>query len=593
MLLLAAGLCAAQTVSQEVISTAIDFVDAQPRASKVHPKAKYAPGQIIVMFKENAANASKFNPKRTAKGIAQVGLESLDGILTKAEAKNIRMCQKPMRKQELFRKYGLDRWCVIEVPVDTDIESLVESMEADPNVESAMPNWVFRFCSLPDDPYIPQIAISVDAQRWGHKNTGDIPYLDNGQWGTTSTAVIPGFDADMETAWEASQGYGSSGVVIADLNSGVQMTVNYWNGSYTLHPDLEGRLWTNAGEIGTDNWGFRKEFNGVDDDGNGFIDDAFGRDCVELDGVPQDSTSSIWHGTMSAGIIVANAGNQVGVTGIASGCKLMEVKVNSQDAATVIDGIGYAIINEADVITMAMAGMPYNYIVDCVLQAAWNADILMFAATGNGNLDEIEFPASSQYVYAVGAAVGDGQRKSPSTADGSTTWGSNYGSTAKDSALSVDILGATCMVTTCGPDYGYYGIFKGTSCAAPYVAGVAALIKSQHPTWTRSQIWERMKATATDVVADTSGGTGLTGWDRYSGYGLVNAGAALFEGVLTNRIFDSSNYIVTRRSETVVAGPNCTIASGGNVILVADESITLQAGFTAESGCTLTAQLSN
>ena len=158
----------------------------------------------------------------------------------------------------------------------------------------------------------------------------------------------------------------------------------------------------------------------------------------------------------------------------------------------------------------------------------------------------ISYPAIHADVIAVGAAspCGDRKRSASSslylnpgviadpndyTCDGERWWGSNYGSTTQDDRGAVDIIAPTILPTTdIGGSGGYVSgdyemWFNGTSCATPYAAGVAALVIGANPTYTNSDVWNAMTSTATDVVNVESG----AGWDRYSGYGMVNADAAI------------------------------------------------------------------
>jgi len=115
------------------------------------------------------------------------------------------------------------------------------------------------------------------------------------------------------------------------------------------------------------------------------------------------------------------------------------------------------------------------------------------------------------------------------TCDGERWWGSNYGSTTQDAGNAVDVIAPTILPTTDIQGSGGYApgdyseFFNGTSCATPYAAGVCALIKSLHPTWGPGQVRAQLTNTATDIVNVES----VAGWDRYSGYGMVNAADAV------------------------------------------------------------------
>jgi PKD repeat protein len=118
------------------------------------------------------------------------------------------------------------------------------------------------------------------------------------------------------------------------------------------------------------------------------------------------------------------------------------------------------------------------------------------------------------------------------TCDGERWWGSSYGTNTANAAGAVDIIAPTILYTTDIQGAGgyrsgdYEPYFNGTSCATPYAAGICALIKSKNPTWTPAQIKARLTSTAQDVVNVES----VAGWDRYSGYGLVDINAAVGGG---------------------------------------------------------------
>lgn len=298
-----------------------------------------------------------------------------------------------------------------------------------------------------------------------------------------------GFDSDAQLAWDLPQGYGSSSIIIAIIDSGVD----------TAHEDL--RLVT-------------------------------GYDYGDNDGNPMDDATDAGHGTACAGIAAARANNGIGVAGIAGGCSVMPLKVADSNGELSFTSINNAITHAADngahIISMSFGAedtvqgqIPST---DAALEYAYNNNVTIFAATANENASVMNYPSNHNKVISVGAASPSGERKSPSSSDGEYWWGSNYGVDIQDNRNAVDIMGPTILPTTdisgsagyASGNYSMY-LFNGTSCATPYVAGAAALILSFRPTLTPAELRDVMTSTATDMTID-----GGIGWDRYTGYGMVN-----------------------------------------------------------------------
>lgn len=169
-----------------------------------------------------------------------------------------------------------------ELKAGVAVEDAIAAYERDPMVEYAQPNYRKRMLKTPNDPSFTQL--------WGLNNTG--------QNGGTVDA-----DIDAPEAWEISTG--SSDVVVAVIDSGVDYT----------HPDLAANMWVNPGEI---------PGNGIDDDGNGYVDDIHGADTVNNDGDPFDDND---HGTHCAGTIGAKGDDELGVVGVNWNVRIMAIKM--------------------------------------------------------------------------------------------------------------------------------------------------------------------------------------------------------------------------------------------------------------------------
>ena len=230
---------------------------------------------------------------------------------------------------------------------------------------------------------------------------------------------------------------------------------------------------------------------------------AGGYDFVNADNKPFDDN---FHGTHCAGIIAAQVTNNAPMFGVAPGVKLYALKVLDKDGvghySNIISAIQWCVNNKINIISMSFGAERYSVAFKRACERAKEAGITLIAAAGNngGGIDTLNYPAKFGSVISVGAIDPDGK------------W-ADYSSTGKD--LDVAAPG-TDILSTC-PNKNYFEL-SGTSMAAPYVTGVAALLYTsgvKEPT----QIQEKLQYTAIDA--------GKEGVDSYFGYGITNAYAAV------------------------------------------------------------------
>ncbi|HET6380440.1 MAG TPA: S8 family serine peptidase [candidate division Zixibacteria bacterium] len=264
---------------------------------------------------------------------------------------------------------------------------------------------------------------------------------------------VPDVDMNVPEAWQETTG--SSDVVVAVIDDGVDFS----------HPDLADRAWTNPDEIPA---------NGIDDDGNGHIDDVNGWDFCNEDATLHDANEA--HGTHVAGTIAA-ANNGIGVVGVAPGVRIMALKVfrggdpEDEDCGTdtmAIDAIAYAVSEGADIINASWGGTAFSGPLEDAFSDA--SALLAVAAAGNANSDNDAvpvYPASFDLpnILAVAAIHNEGH----------LTSFTNFGATSVDLAAP----GEDVLSTVPGGDY---ELMSGTSMAAPNATGVAALALSKFPT---------------------------------------------------------------------------------------------------------------
>jgi len=285
------------------------------------------------------------------------------------------------------------------------------------------------------------------AQQWGLHNVGQ-PI--QGVSGKT--------DVDVN-APEAVRAVTGAGVVVAVIDSGVDVT----------HPDLVGRIWVNPREI---------PGNGVDDDGNGYVDDVNGWDFINQDPTVFDPGWDDDHGTHVAGIIAASV-NGKGVVGVAPDAKIMPLKIFDGDYGDLwaaLDAIAYADAMGAKIANIswgASSSAEDAFLYDIMARSR----LLFVVAAGNEDLDiedDPQSPASFNLPNQITVAATDWL--------GNITYYSNYSS----KLVHIAAPGDEILSTVSAPRL--YEYHSGTSMAAPFVTGVAALVWSKSPSLTAEQV---------------------------------------------------------------------------------------------------------
>jgi subtilisin family serine protease len=308
------------------------------------------------------------------------------------------------------------------------VEQAIAMYEDNGLIEYIEPDYEVHILETPNDPLFNQL--------WGLNNTGQ-------------GGGVAGADIDALRAWDVFTGSGD--VLVSVIDTGIDYT----------HPDLAANAWTNPGEI---------PGNGIDDDGNGYIDDVHGWDFYNNDNDPMDDHG---HGTHCSGTIGGIGNNGIGVAGVNWTVKIMGVKFlssgGSGSTSGAISAIQYATLMHAKVMSNSWGGGGFSQALMDAIQAAYNAGILFIAAAGNGSTDTDVTP-NYPSCYAVGNVI------SVAATDHSDLLAdfSNWGLTTVDlAAPGVDIL-------SLAPG-NQYATMSGTSMATPHVAGVAALVLGRFP----------------------------------------------------------------------------------------------------------------
>ena len=445
----------------------IDFFNPYPRQAYANASSQpsshrhiplYVEGELLVKFKPHTKSA------------ARQSMHKASGAMVKKR----------------FSLIGTDH---IKLPAGLSVKDALKQYKANPLIEYAEPNYFVRKAVVPDDTYF--------SKQWGLHNTGQLITA-----GSTSAAGTPGADIAAPEAWDTHTG--NNTITVAVIDTGIDYE----------HPDLSSNIWINSGEIPD---------NGIDDDGNGFIDDTRGWNFVENNKNPMDNdvascdkTTTNYlkprgHGTHVAGIVGALGNNKEGTSGVNWTVKLMPLKFLDQcgdgAVASAVTAIEYAVSMGARVINAS-----YTYPQLCLdlgpegpslterdaIKAARDAGILFVAAAGNAGCNNDETPF---YPASHGIAYKDIDGKDHPALDNVISVAasdqydnlysfSNYGKTSVHVAAPGMNIFSTIRSDATG-QYSHisgYDFSKGTSMASPFVAGLAALVWSQHPLYSYQDV---------------------------------------------------------------------------------------------------------
>ena len=333
-------------------------------------------------------------------------------------------------------------YSVISVPDRWPVREAAAWFRAQGAVEFAEPNYLLFTQEIPDD--------ARYHEQWAPRNIG------------------------AEAGWDLETGV--SDAVVAVIDTGVDYA----------HPDLADNIWQNIGEDWVEGLDGRliPGNNGIDDDGNGFVDDYIGWDFVDVGnrcadddcrGRDNDPMDGHGHGTHVAGIAGAVTDNGLGIAGIAWHCRIMAVRAGYKDSdgkgvlevADAADAVYYAADNGARVLNLSWGGSSDHPLIREAVQYASESGVIICAAAGNSGSTGPFYPAGypDPLILAVGSTDSSDIKAQ----------NSNYGLWVDVSAPGVNILSACPGDTYCDK--------SGTSMAAPHVAGLTALLLSRFPGW--------------------------------------------------------------------------------------------------------------
>jgi subtilisin family serine protease len=357
---------------------------------------------------------------------------------------------------------------LVKISFDADVDPrlVARDLAGDPAVDYAEPYYVFPLQHTPNDPRLSQ------------------------QW---ALAMMK-----MQEAWDVTTG--DSTIIIGSVDSGVDWT----------HEDLSQAIYRNPGE-----WGTNGELsnNGIDDDGNGKIDDWHGWDFIgagsaqspQPDNNPMDG--AIGHGTGTSACFGAAANNGLGIAGTSYRAKILAIKTGAEAASLGIlagyEGLLYAIDMNCRVINCSWGGTgAFSQAYQDIIDYAYSKGALVVGSSGNNPLDndrQPHWPSSFNHVLNVGSIEASG------AASNWCTFGTS---------VHVYAPGANVLTARRG---GGYQNQTGTSFSSPLVSGLAALVFAKNPTWTPDQVMKQIRVTA----------DGFTNPPQPKYFGRVNALKAL------------------------------------------------------------------
>ncbi len=369
----------------------------------------------------------------------------------------------------LRRHPRLDRIRVLKAPPGVPLLQTLQLLNADGVAEFVEPDYLQFAMRVPNDPDF------VAGNTWGLQNT-------------SARAPATGGDIDAPGAWDVITD--ASSVIVAIIDSGIRQT----------HQDLAANLWVNSGEI---------PGNGIDDDGDGIVDDIHGFNALTGGGNPADD---IGHGTHVAGIIGAVGNNGLGIVGVAWKIRLMSLKfldsTGEGPTSAAIDCIDYARAHGARLINASWGSSARSRSLQRAVARARDDGIILVSAAGNEgvNLDQNPlYPASYGASNVVSVAA--------TTSSDTLASFSNYGITSVDLAAPGESIRSTWFTSDAS-----YASESGTSMATPHVTGTLALLAAFCPSCEMGTLIDTVLS-AVDPIPSLAG--------RVKSGGRLNAASAL------------------------------------------------------------------
>ena len=543
----------------------------------------FTPDRIVVKFDQTVL--TQMNRARAVQG--RLEIPALDRLAEQYGVRSIVQQFPGARPKRLGKRViDLSGWHVLNLHSEQDVQAMVEAYRNIPGVLDAQPVGIHAVDATPNDPRF--------LDQW---------HLDQGSDN----------DIDAPEAWEVETG--SQDILVANLDTGVRYMHKDLGGSaasWSAPEGASGNMWINAAE--------RNGAAGVDDDGNGYTDDWIGwdfvssagsffnpcitgEDCSTQDNDPRDFNG---HGTHTSGIVAALNNNGYAVSSAAggwgngslqatgNGVKIMALRIGWSGRTFFIGG------SEVGYVSMDFAAQAFRYAADNgarIASCSWSSSNsgglgdaidyflasggLIFKSAGNAGNETTDYMTAREDIISVAAT-------DPSDVKASF---SSYGTWVDISAPGEDIMSLYHVHDD--PSADYVASASGTSMAAPLAAGVAALIWSQNPSWTSSQVQQRLFDTADDIdgLPGNSSYAGKLGAGRVNAFNALNTGgptppSAAFSGTPTSGC-SPLTVSFTDQSSGEISSWSWTFGDGGSSTLQSP-SHTYSAAGTYEVSLTVT-----
>jgi subtilisin family serine protease len=477
----------------------------------------FVPAQILIMPKDNIPLSSlttlneQYNAQMKMVG-RELGIYRIDFPL-------------PVEREDAENAYNNGLTELLELYKETAIShvlDMVEAYEESGLVEWAAPNHYVYIHYTPNDPYF------RDASSFPNSSQPD----QHGLWRTQANG-----GCDARPGWDNTTGISS--ILIGDADSGLDFD----------HPDIQANLWTNPGEIPN---------NGIDDDGNGYTDDYHGYDFIgdwigDLWGSPNEDPDpdvyypdpacgngeddnldgyadiGVPHGTMTSGCAGAVMDNSAGITGSCGHSPIVMARAINPEGGgtdeTIASSIDYLTTVGVDVINLSLGSSASLPATATAVTAAYNSGISVICASGNSGDNTTMYPASMPEALAVGSANTSNGRAYFSTYGSWLDVMAPGGETDAAQTQIMEGIWTSYVASVADTAYGmnpgeaYIAGGVGTSFASPHCAGLVALIKALHPSYTPTEVYNLLMNTAYDLPP--------AGFDQETGYGRIDFAPAL------------------------------------------------------------------